>query len=396
MNPESDRMSNVDAMLEQLAQVAVPVDVQQQLDACCDKFCRTHPPARPTRLASKATGTRRWLIGASVAASLAVIVSFLPFGSRDAWAQVVRAMQAKPWVRFTVQVPDGVTTPEDFRASEQWLSSEHRVMAGKTGDRVNFVDLERQELHLYNPHTNTVTLSTSRDEQLVDFGSIETLRRLVSSEGTSTLSLPESPVEIVDRSHAEVEEEGRHWREFSFQCRNRKRSPSDYQVIIRVDPDSGLPVELRSTENFSPDQSGPEWRLAIDYPESGPLDIYAMGIPGNAAVIDRRSVETEIGEEINEFLAAYRAARGEPLRASSVKTVQEIAGRIVPEESMQVPGELMPDRVGYPSIMMGTTPVGNPDCKVTLDRRPLVGPEETILLHILIETPDGRNNDLFY
>ena len=46
--------------------------------------------------------------------------------------------------------------------------------------------------------------------------------------------------------------------------------------------------------------------------------------------------------------------------------------------------------------MMGQSPVGNPECKVTLDRRPPFGPEGTVLLHILIETSDGRGNDLYY
>lgn len=57
----------------------------------------------------------------------------------------------------------------------------------------------------------------------------------------------------------------------------------------------------------------------------------------------------------------------------------------------------MPDRVGYPTSLLGPgpSPVNNPDCKVTLDRRPPLGPQGTVLLHILTETTVG-SNDCFY
>ena len=167
-------------------------------------------------------------------------------------------------------------------------------------------------------------------------------------------------------------------------------------MTIRVNSESGLPVELRSTEKFSPDQPYSEWKLAIDYPESGPSDIYAMGVPHDATIIDRRNVETENGEEIKRFLAAYRAARGKPLKPSSVEMIHESAGRIIPPEyALKLAPHLMPLAQGYPNIMMGDSPVGNPDCDVTLEQRPQLGPEGTVLLHILVETTVG-SNDCYY
>ncbi len=393
MNSAEGHTSQVDVVLEQLARVTVPADVQQRLETCCDEFCGTSRSAEPRR--SRVMVTRRWLVGAAVAASMAATVALLAVGNRDAWAHVARAIQAQPWVRFTVQRPDGVAAPEDFEAAEHWLSSKHKVIAGKRGRRADFLDLERRELYSYFPDTHSVQLSTSRDEQIGDFGSIETLRRLVSSEGMSTFRLPTSAVEIVERSQQEIERDGRRWTEFTFQCRNPKRTPNEYQVIVRVDPASGLPVELRSTEKLSRNQPFNEWRLAIDYPETGPNDIYALGVPRDAVVVDRRSVETENGQEIEQFLAAYEAARQQPQEPFSVETVQESAGRLMPKEAMLDLPELRPDRVGYPDILLGKSPVNNPECKVTLDRRPAAGPEGTVLLHILTETTVG-SNDCFY
>lgn len=400
MNLENGPRSNVDVALEQFAQVTLPADVEQRLEARVDTFCHEPEATKVTRRTQEAVRTRRWFVGASTAASIALLagaVSFLGLGTRDAWAQVVSSLEAKPWVRFTLQIADGRSAPEGAESPETWLSSEHKVMACKRGLRASFMDLERSEMYFYIPRTNSVTLTTVKDEQLAEFVFIETLRRLVSSEGDSPLSLPNTSIEILEQRHADVVEAGRRWTDFEFQCRNPKRTPSEYQVTIRVDPDSGLPVELRSTEKLSPDQSVPEWKLAIDYPETGPSDIYSMGVPRNAGVHDRRSVETENGEEIEKFLVEYQTSRQKPLEASSVQATQEIAGRILPEESQHIPDELMPDRFGYPDSLLGSgsSPVNNPDCKVTLDRRPPVGPEGTVLVHVLTETTSG-SNDCYY
>ena len=321
MKHEDNYMSNVDVMLEQFAQVEVPPDIQQRLNARIDEFCENPQPAMVTLPSTTTLGSRRWFVGATAAASvmfLAAAISFFALGSKDAWAQVAGALLAKPWVRFTVHIPDGVPAPEDFKAPETWFSNQHKVMACKSGDRPSFQDLARHEIRHYDPHTKSVTIESTRDEQIADFADIETLRQLVSSEGKADLSLPKSSLQVVGRIQTEVQEEGRRWTEFEFQCRNPQRSPSDFRVTVRVDPESGLPVEMRSTEKRSPNDPVTGWTLAIDYPDYGPLDIYAMGVPKDAAINDRRHVTTENGEEIKAFLAEYVKAQGKPLEPFSM------------------------------------------------------------------------------
>jgi hypothetical protein len=60
-------------------------------------------------------------------------------------------------------------------------------------------------------------------------------------------------------------------------------------------------------------------------------------------------------------------------------------------------GELLPHRIGYPPqlLTIGASPVDNPDCRVTLDRKPVSGPPDTVLLWIRTETTLGFN-DCFY
>src|SRR6185437_1189040 len=60
-------------------------------------------------------------------------------------------------------------------------------------------------------------------------------------------------------------------------------------------------------------------------------------------------------------------------------------------------GEMLPHRIGYPEdlLTLGASPVDNPDCRVALDRKPVVGPAGTVLLRIRTETTLGFN-DCFY
>ncbi len=65
---------------------------------------------------------------------------------------------------------------------------------------------------------------------------------------------------------------------------------------------------------------------------------------------------------------------------------------------MQGGGELLPHQIGYPRefLTLGASPIDNPDCRVTLDRKPVSGPPGTILLRIRTETTIGFNDCFFW
>lgn len=113
--------------------------------------------------------------------------------------QVTKALRAKPWVRWTFQIPKEVPVPEGFQAPECWLSAEKKVFAGRANQSAHYIDLAVQESYDYMPQTKTVHRSLTSDIETVEVGHFETLLRLVS-EGDSVLKLPESPVQIVGRT----------------------------------------------------------------------------------------------------------------------------------------------------------------------------------------------------
>src|SRR5262249_47463011 len=54
-------------------------------------------------------------------------------------------------------------------------------------------------------------------------------------------------------------------------------------LIFRVDPETKLPRSMRVAGN-EPKETV---EFALDYPERGPADIYALGVPQKAKVVDR-------------------------------------------------------------------------------------------------------------
>lgn len=453
MSHENGRLETVDAALEQFSRVAVPPDVERRLEARLREFCRQPQARAAAPMPNFQHPFRRRMVRVSVAAGLAAAVVaalFVALGNRDAWAQVASSLRSKTWVRVTLQIPKAAPVPEGFRAPEMWFSAEHKVAARRMnlgfGQAAQYIDFTAQETYEYDPQAKTLNHLLTRDSDNVEFGHFETLLRLIS-EGERELKLPASPIQVVGRTRRDVPDGDRRWTEFTFECRDARRKPNDYRVTFRVDPEKQLPVEMRSTEKFSSNDPAVERSYSMDYPEAGPEDIYALGVPRDAKVVDRRPT-TETGQEIKQFLAAYDQARNKPLEPFSTVVLcssprqnfsdiirafrgrgdgqsvqfEEVdgqqllelrqqcwSGQIRPDNadpatwwrqqiaglkfaSMSLGDELLPHRVGYPNDGFTlVSPVNNPDCHVTLDRQPVSGPAGTVLLTIKNETMIGFN-----
>jgi hypothetical protein len=453
MNRDNGQLPAADSLLEQFSRIAVPADAERQLEARLEAFLHQPPPVAASRPVARPRFRTRLVRAAEVAAVVAIAVGALivVFGERDAWAQVARSFREKPWVRWSLKIPQGAPVPEDFQPPEAWFSAEHKVAARRMGQTAQYIDLAGQEAYDYDPQSKTVYHSLTRDTDNVEIGHFETLLRLVA-EGDRNLKVPESPIQILRRTSREVSSNGSRWTEYSFECRDPRRSPAEYRVTLRVDPATSLPVEMRSTEKFAKNDPVAERTYFLEYPPAGPADIYALGAPRSAPVVDRRGARTKNGDEIRKFLAAYDEARRKPLErwttvgltSSPEKDFADIFGafrgrsdgqRVVYEEAdffelealrkkiwsgeiarpadgdraawwpQHIAGlkfaskprgeELLPDHVGHPDLTPGASPIDNPDCEVTLDRQPTMGPPGTVLLSIRTSTAVGFN-DCFY
>ena len=78
-------------------------------------------------------------------------------------------------------------------------------------------------------------------------------------------------------------------------------------IELRVDPETHRPVELRRWQIVDGERSAMYATFAIDYPEQGAEDIYALGAPGNVPVLDVRDMQTYFVERDWPEPADYEA-----------------------------------------------------------------------------------------
>lgn len=458
MNQRNGRPTEVDTVLEQFSRIATPPDVESRLAARMQEFYR-QTETTPARAASPLRSRFKRLLPACAAAGLAAALLFVTtvglLGNRDAWAQVAKSLQSKSWVHLTMQVPAGEPLPDGLEPPEAWFSAKHKAGARRFMKAAQYIDFARQETFEYDPTNDVITQSMTRDHDNVDFGHFGALLQL-ASEGARDLKLPESPIQIVERTQHAVRDKDRPWIEYAFKCLDPRRTPPEYNITFRVDPQSQLVVEMRSTEKFSSNDPAAVRSYTVDYPESGPNDIHALGAPRTTAVVDRRRAKSRDAKEITEFLAAYAKARLKPIEPYSTiilaslsepsvscviqacqgrndgkslrvdqadhEQLQELCKKVwskqiaFPEQAdralwwkqevakltfapMPRGDENMPHTVGHP-ILLGLPAAPNvsdkelddPDCQITLDRHPVSGPAGTVLLNYIVDKKTGYND----
>ncbi len=90
---------------------------------------------------------------------------------------------------------------------------------------------------------------------------------------------------VVKQERRQVSENGRQWIEYRLSF---DKSNGITGVVFRVDPQTLLPQSMECVGENSP-SGGPAVRMkyALDYPDEGPADIYALGVPRSAKIVDR-------------------------------------------------------------------------------------------------------------
>ncbi|HEV3168461.1 MAG TPA: hypothetical protein VGZ22_30930 [Isosphaeraceae bacterium] len=229
---------------------------------------------------------RTWAL-AGLAALLLVAVVIVALGGRDAWAPVAKNLRSKTWVRCTLQLPAGAQAPPGFEPPEVWFSAQRKVGARRFQKAVQFIDFAQRECRDYGKGGVTLLVSSVGDHETRDFGFLDMLVRLVF-DGAPDLELSRSPVELLERSQRDLRTGDRQWIEFTFNFRDPRRIPCDFLATLRVDPRSRLPIDMTSTEKFPSEESAVLRTYVFDYPQSGPADIYALGVPHDVLILDRR------------------------------------------------------------------------------------------------------------
>jgi hypothetical protein len=224
---------------------------------------------------------------AAIAAAAAALVLLL-LRPTNAWAQVALAVRERPWVHSRTLGPDG----KEY--GESWFSVKNGVSAVRHGTIIEYHDTILRTVMKYVTEEQTIYRVPENPELRArnpDF-----YQQLLDPKGPR-----ESPflgMDIVGQRRSDAVVDGRPFVEIELTLKvvgaDRKQT-----IRFRVDPNTKLPHScvFQSIE-------GPEGTTLFDYPDRGPADIYELGAPRTAKIVDRMP-----SADLDRVLAGLTAGR---------------------------------------------------------------------------------------
>ena len=220
------------------------------------------------------------LLGAAaVAATLLFAVVALTTRPTTAWAQVVETAARRPWIHGVTTISDG----QQERTYELWVSNVRRTSAFRFGDRVQLDDHQTDVSTQFDAAQGVIyrvpRLHLRRGLLGSEDGAGFFEQLLLNSEAAAN-AFPDD--KVVSSQSKEVTADGRRWVDFTLKLCRRYEPITTREMVIRADADARL---LHTwTVKYS---TGLTTVTRFDYPDSGPADIYALGVPKSARIVDR-------------------------------------------------------------------------------------------------------------
>ena len=194
-------------------------------------------------------------------------------GSSVALADITETMKKVPWLHGVIESKND---PIAGRL-EAWMSFESEISATVRGNgEITFADHKKHIRQTYDPATETITVSyVSTDEMLQAAG--------------SPLGLWQGAIEQVkgtaDNYTKEVTRQGN----IETQSYRMETSPfgGPMEVILVIDTETSLPVGLTQRMFDQDNTLNIEANASFDYPDQGPKDIYSIGAPRGAKILNK-------------------------------------------------------------------------------------------------------------
>jgi hypothetical protein len=203
------------------------------------------------------------LIGAGV-------IRFSRPGGGIALGDIVESMQHVPWVH----VIGTVQSSQRNGHVEEWESFDRRIIVLMEPDGViTYRDAGAEREYVYHPQTNTITIIPATDRY--------------DAAG------PGSPVAAVEGMIARQKEAGAQvtcdaTTYHGVPARKIHIVAKGQDMTLICDRDSGLPLSMESIATLPETSEQAVASATFEYPAEGPADVYALGAPRDAKVIDNR------------------------------------------------------------------------------------------------------------
>jgi hypothetical protein len=287
MSSSDDRF--LDEQIRATAASTVPAVIEQRLRAQLAQFrSRLSASAMTTKTGRRPWAPPFWLgLGATCAAVAILVAAGLLIRPQTSFAEVAAAVLDRPWIHIrTVGPPDGT--------GEFWISPSKDISAWRHGGAARYEDYRIQVYHSYEPEEKVVYRGP-----IVQYSETSQYEMLIAA--MKILAQEERPLEkplayleflgperdrmaVIDERVRKVTESGRTWLEYRLTV-NHTGSKQPMRMLFRVDCVTKLPFLCRIEAHHEGQPVAGESRF--EYPDTGPADVYDLGVPRTAKLVDR-------------------------------------------------------------------------------------------------------------
>jgi hypothetical protein len=287
MNPSEEHVVDV-CLLDNLAD-DVPADVERRLRSQLAEFRRrlAQPAVLPSDRGRRRAGSHWWKAGAVIAGAVAISMVLVVFQSPASLADVAAAVFAKPWIHLRITSTAG-------RESEAWYSSARSIAASRSADSINYDD-NRLQIH-YSYKIPEKTLYRLPQDERNSSGELEGFVAIVNLL-LEQKGVPQDPLErlpffgrqraktsVLQQTLERVNENGHSWLDYQLTVKG-PMSSEPVHMRFRTDAATKLlqTVRIEAIEESKP----ASLEMQFSYPATGPGDVYALGVPASAKLVDR-------------------------------------------------------------------------------------------------------------
>ena len=345
----NDREDIVDSLVRSMVDTSVPQDVEQRLRQRLVAIRQGSQARRGSVWGwlPRAAALKAAAVALAVCAALIAMrwLSTQPGVMPSAYAQLMEAVensQKAEWLHAKATM-EGETV-------EAWYSLHPFRVFLKRGDRVDAADAATRREYEYDPTERTLTVKYMSEvpQQVRNapsflaavMGQLEQAKR----EGMLQVSVAEDLVA------------GRRCNVYTLTL----TEDSSQVCTLTVDISAQRLVTVENRMPKGPRSPGP-FQMDFDYPESGPADVYALGVPRDARVVEKLPSQTVLDlyknvKEAREGFASTYCALIAEVDAWQAKTTMDAlnvvykkGGRVRIERYLSAPGsrvmEIEPDDV---------------------------------------------------
>jgi len=202
-------------------------------------------------------------------------------GSSVAFASMKDVMRRVSWMHIVVS--------DDNDRLEAWICFKGGTMATRyKNGKVTFIDGQNHSFFSYNPDSNQITVTKLEENPLEIFGA-------------GPLAFCDSIIKMLKDCGGKVIENNTIWKGINARKLSLEGPIYDHNTAVEllIDRQENVPVHMKQ-QVWGKDGSLKEARADFDYPETGPRNIYDVGITRTVQVVDKISTTLLKGRLINK------------------------------------------------------------------------------------------------